>query len=153
MRRFSSRSLNSLQGVHPDLVRVVCRALVDGRLDFVVIEGLRSLATQKRYVAQGASRTMNSRHLYGLAVDVVPINPENKRAEFNWELYALLAPDFKAAAEKEQVAIIWGGDWTTFKDGPQFELPFGLYPNGVKFQPIDPARYVDNIYASKGEIA
>jgi peptidoglycan L-alanyl-D-glutamate endopeptidase CwlK len=36
----------------------------------------------------------------------------------------------KAAAEKEDVALDWGGDWTSFKDGPHFELDRKVYPEG-----------------------
>jgi peptidoglycan LD-endopeptidase CwlK len=72
-RRFSNRSLNNLKGIHPDLRRVIDRALQDSPLDFVVIEGLRTLERQRQLVAAGASRTMNSRHLTGHAVDLMPM--------------------------------------------------------------------------------
>lgn len=37
----SQRSLNNLKGVHPDLVKVVRRAIEITEQDFVVIEGIR----------------------------------------------------------------------------------------------------------------
>lgn len=129
MRKWSARSLKNLNGIHPDLRRVMNRALQESELDFVVIEGLRSVERQKQLVASGASRTMNSRHLTGHAVDIVPIGP-NGKAAFDWPLYHKLGPAVKAAAEKEGVAIIWGGDWTSFKDGPHFELDRKVYPEG-----------------------
>ena len=129
MRKWSARSLKNLNGIHPDLRRVMDRALQESPLDFVVIEGLRTEARQRQLVAQGASKTMNSRHLTGHAVDLVPIGP-NGKAAFDWPLYHKLAPAVKAAAEAEGVAIVWGGDWSTFKDGPHFELDRKAYPAG-----------------------
>jgi len=126
-RKWSNRSLGNLKGIHPDLRRVMDRALQASPLDFIVIEGLRSEKRQRELVAQGASRTMNSRHITGHAVDLLPIGP-NGRAAFDWPLYHRLAPAVKAAAESEGVKIVWGGDWKSFKDGPHFELDRNVYP-------------------------
>jgi len=126
-RKWSNRSLGNLKGIHPDLRRVMDRALHSSPLDFIVIEGLRSEDRQRQLVEQGASRTMNSRHITGHAVDLLPIGP-NGKAAFDWPLYNKLAPAIKAAAEAEGVAIVWGGDWKSFKDGPHFELDRNVYP-------------------------
>ena len=126
-RKYSKRSLNSLRGIHPDLRRVIDRALQESPLDFVVIEGLRTVERQKELVESGASKTMNSRHLTGHAVDLLPIGP-NGKAAFDWPLYDRLGPAVKRAAEREGVPIVWGGDWRTFKDGPHFELDRAIYP-------------------------
>ncbi len=127
MRAYSARSLKNLNGIHPDLRRVIDRALQDSPLDFVVIEGLRTKERQKQLVAQGASKTMNSRHLTGHAVDLVPIGP-NGKAAFDWPLYDRLGPAVKEAAAKEGISITWGGDWSSFRDGPHFELNRKVYP-------------------------
>ena len=128
-RKYSARSLKNLSGIHPDLRRVIDRALQDSPLDFVVIEGLRTKERQKQLVASGASKTLNSRHITGHAVDLVPIGP-NGKAAFDWPLYDRLGPAVKAAAQAEGVEIVWGGDWTSFKDGPHFELDRKVYPEG-----------------------
>lgn len=128
-RKYSARSLKNLSGIHPDLRRVIDRALKDSPLDFVVIEGLRTKERQKQLVASGASKTLNSRHLTGHAVDLVPIG-QNGKAAFDWPLYDRLGPAVKAAAQAEGVEIVWGGDWTSFKDGPHFELDRKVYPEG-----------------------
>ena len=127
MRKYSNRSLSSLNGIHPDLRRVIDRALQSSPLDFAVIEGLRTKARQEQLVASGASTTMNSRHLTGHAVDLLPIDPTTGKGEFAWPLYDKLGPAVKAAAKKEGVPLIWGGDWTSFKDGPHFELDRRVY--------------------------
>lgn len=123
-----ARSLSRLAGVHPDLVRVVKRAAAMSDLDFTVLEGLRTIDRQKQLMAQGATRTMNSRHLTGHAVDLAPMVGGEIR--WDWPLYHRLAKTVKAAAAAEKVAITWGGDWRTFKDGPHWELSWKAYPKG-----------------------
>lgn len=131
-RKWSDRSLASLEGIHPDLRRVMDLALQSSPLDFIVIEGRRTEARQKQLVASGASHTMNSRHLTGHAVDLLPIGPDGKSA-FDWPLYHRLAPAVKQAATDLGVKIVWGGDWKSFKDGPHFELDRTVYPAGQAF--------------------
>jgi peptidoglycan L-alanyl-D-glutamate endopeptidase CwlK len=120
------RSLERLVGVHPDLVRVVKRAIGESPLDFTVLEGLRTLERQKVLFAKGATKTMNSRHLTGHAVDLAPVI--NGAVSWDWPLYDRLALTVLAAAKDEGVWITWGGSWKTFRDGPHFELPWEKYP-------------------------
>lgn len=124
--KFSARSMRNLKGVHPDLVRVAVRALERTDLDFGVTEGLRTEARQRELLAAGASRTMNSRHLTGHAIDVVALIGGEVR--WDWPLYARLAVHFKQAATELQVPIVWGGDWPKFRDGPHYELSRKHYP-------------------------
>ena len=123
-----SRSLMRLEGVHPDLVRVVKKAAALSDLDFTVLEGLRTVERQTQLVKQGASKTMNSRHITGHAVDIAPMI--GGKISWDWPLYHRLAKVVKAAAADENVSITWGGDWRTFKDGPHWELPWKIYPKG-----------------------
>jgi peptidoglycan L-alanyl-D-glutamate endopeptidase CwlK len=120
------RSLSRLEGVHPDLVRIVKKAAALSDLDFTVLEGLRSVERQKQLVSQGASKTMNSRHITGHAVDLAPMIAGEVR--WDWPLYHKLAKIVKAAAADEKVPLVWGGDWRAFKDGPHWELPWKFYP-------------------------
>ena len=118
----SPRSEQRLAGVNPDLVRVVRRAAEISEVEFVVTEGLRSKARQKQLVSSGASKTMNSRHLTGHAVDLAAVVAGKVR--WDWPLYYKLADAMKQAASEVGVAIEWGGDWVSFKDGPHFQLPW-----------------------------
>jgi len=120
------RSLSRLVDVRPDLVRVVKRAAAMSSLDFTVLEGLRTVARQHALMAQGATKTLNSRHLTGHAVDLAPMIGGTVR--WDWPLYHQLAAIVKAAAAYEKVPVTWGGDWRTFKDGPHWELPWKQYP-------------------------
>ena len=121
-----------LAGLHPDLVRVVERARV--AVPFIVLEGLRTRERQERLVAIGASRTLASRHITGHAVDLAywlddgDGTPEAGEIRWDWPLYRHLATAMKAAAADESVALVWGGDWKSFPDGPHFELDRRVYP-------------------------
>lgn len=124
--RLSNRSLNQLKGVHPDLVAVVHEAIRTTPVDFMVTEGLRSPQRQAALVHAGASRTLNSRHLTGHAVDVAAWVEGQVR--WDWPLYPRIAEAFKAAAQAKGVALVWGGDWPRLRDGPHFELCRKAYP-------------------------
>ena len=68
--KLGKKSLSTLEGVDPRLVKVIKRAIEVTEVDFTITEGLRTKATQALYVKQGKSQTMNSKHLDGLAVDL-----------------------------------------------------------------------------------
>lgn len=125
--QLSQRSLTRLVGVHPDLVAVVKLAIQRTAVDFTVVEGVRTDAQQREYVARGASKTMASYHLpqadgFGHAVDLAPLVgggiPWN-----DWQAFADLASVVKACAAELGVPVEWGGDWKSFKDGPHFQIP------------------------------
>ena len=124
--RLGVRSRTRLEGVHPDLVKVVERAIVLTTVDFTVLEGLRTLERQAQLVKSGASQTMNSRHLTGHAVDLGAWVTNQVR--WDWPLYHKIAKAMKAAAQELEIAIEWGGDWQSFPDGPHFQLPWKDYP-------------------------
>lgn len=124
--QLSKRSKDRLSGVHPDLVRVVERAIQISDIDFTVLEGVRSMARQTQLVASGASQTMRSRHITGHAVDLGAY--VGGQVRWDWPLYHKLAATVKKAAAEVGVPIEWGGDWKSFPDGPHFQLPHKEYP-------------------------
>jgi peptidoglycan L-alanyl-D-glutamate endopeptidase CwlK len=124
--RLSQKSIDRLSGVHPDLVAVVKRALEITEVDFAVLEGVRSRARQEQLFKQKATKTMNSRHLTGHAVDLGAYVGGGIR--WDWPLYYQIADAMKAAAAELEIPLTWGGDWKTFPDGPHFELPWKQYP-------------------------
>ena len=126
MFKLGKRSIERLQGVHPDLAKVVERAIDLSPVDFTVLEGLRSPERQQTLVASGASQTLNSRHITGHAVDLGAW--VDNQVDWSWPLYTKIANAMKAAANELGVSIVWGGDWKTFKDGPHFELDRKYYP-------------------------
>jgi peptidoglycan L-alanyl-D-glutamate endopeptidase CwlK len=146
-------SLAQLNGVHKDLVAVVHRAIQLTTQDFAVTDGLRTAEEQKKLVDSGASQTMNSRHLTGHAVDLVPYI--HGKVRWEWPPIFTLALAVRQAAKELKVPLRWGAAWDTdftastatpeelmhayselrrsqgkkpFLDGPHFELPANLYP-------------------------
>ena len=148
----SSRCELRLAGVHPDLVRVTRRAAAGGAL-FRVVEGMRTVERQRQLFESGATKTMDSRHLTGHAVDVAPLDGEGN-VSWAWSLFFPLADAFRAASIAEGVPVVWGGAWgqlmgdyasakagqavyvarmreqgrEPFLDGPHFELFRARYP-------------------------
>lgn len=117
--RFGSRSIQRLQGVHPELVLIASRALLYSEVDFGISDGLRELSTQKRYVAEGKSKTLKSKHLTGDAIDVVAY--VYGKANWSWPYYEKINEAFQRAASELGIKIQWGGNWERFKDGVHFE--------------------------------
>jgi peptidoglycan L-alanyl-D-glutamate endopeptidase CwlK len=122
----NQRSITRLEGVHEDLKKVVTLASEITDVEFVVTEGMRTKARQAQLLAAGASQTMNSRHLTGHAVDLAAL--VGGAVRWDWPLYHKLGAAMKQSAKELGIAIIWGGDWKTLKDGPHFELDRKVYP-------------------------
>ena len=113
--KLSSRSKKKLDGVHPDMVAVVERAIELTDVDFGVTYGVRTLAEQKKLVASGRSQTMKSKHLkqddgYSHAVDVVAYDGKDVVWEIN--VYDNICDAFKQAAIEKGVSIKWGAAWS-----------------------------------------
>lgn len=120
-----ARSEKNLLGVKPDLVAVVRLAAnkadeLDNGLGFIVTEGMRTTTRQAELVKAGASRTMNSKHLTGDAVDLAAT--VNGTVRWDWPLYKQLSELMFSAADELGVVIEWGGNWRSFRDGPHFQL-------------------------------
>lgn len=148
---FGKKSKSLIRGLHPDLVMVAERAISISKIDFSVVEGMRTLARQNELFKTGASKTMDSRHLTGHAIDVAPYVGGSIR--WDWPLFYRLAEVFKLAASQFDIQIVWGGVWDkrlndladpeeevaeyvlrrksmnrkAFIDGPHFELSREVY--------------------------
>lgn len=134
----STKSLTYLQGVHPQLVAVVRRAIQITTQDFSVLQSVRTQAEQNEKYAQGRTKpgpvvtwTRHSKHIpgadgYSHAVDVVPYPVDwNTPAKFDAVAKAMFT-----AAKEQGVSIRWGADWDRDgkprekgeTDSPHFEL-------------------------------
>lgn len=145
--QLGEQSLKCLDGVHPDLVRVVKRAIALTTQDFKVICGVRTLAEQKRLYAQGRTApgqivtwTLKSRHLpvrdaktggvWGRAVDMPPFPVSWEGTPANLARFDAVAKAMFAASRELGVPIRWGADWDRDgnprergeTDSPHFEL-------------------------------
>jgi peptidoglycan L-alanyl-D-glutamate endopeptidase CwlK len=139
MKTWTQRSLDNMKGLHPDLIRVLNRALQTSPTMLVVTEGLRTLERQKELLRIGATKTLKSRHLkqadgYGHAFDFYALVDINKDGKVSFEemanvrLMLGIADAIKKAAAEERVSVTYGGDWRKFKDYPHFELNRAVYP-------------------------
>ena len=134
---------SKLKGVHPDLVGLVNELSQRSKVKFSVIEGLRTKERQAALVRAGASKTSNSRHLTGHAVDLWPLDANGKnlpsdaafprgsavaQAASNalWAGLRQIAAEAKVIAKERGVLLEWGGDWGW--DAPHFQLNRKVYP-------------------------
>lgn len=135
MIHLGSRSLTQLATVAPDLQRVVRAAADLSSQDFGVYEGVRSLARQKQLLAQGATKTLHSKHLphpdgFGHAVDLVAwigtasdprrVTPAGAWS-WDWKYVWPIAAAMQRASNDLGVPITWGAVW----DRLISELPQG----------------------------
>lgn len=125
MFKLGSVSQGKLKQVHPDLVKVVEKAISLSKVDFCVQEGARTEERQQKLVAAGASKTENSRHLLkksknvdhliSHAVDLVPMidfdHDGKLDLRWDWNLCYLVAEAMQAASEELGVPLVWGGVW------------------------------------------
>jgi len=113
--KLSQRSLDRLEGVHPDLVEVVKGAINYTKVDFGVTCGLRTVEQQEQLVAAGKSQTMNSKHIpqddgYSHAVDLVAYFGSNVSWELN--VYDDICDAMKEAAIEVGCPLKWGAAWS-----------------------------------------
>ena len=106
--QLGKRSKDRLLGVDPRMVAVVEKAITISEQDFSVICGLRTVQEQEALVAKGASQTMKSKHLEGLAVDLMAWI-DGGRWELN--LYDEIADAIRKAAIELEVNVRWGAAW------------------------------------------
>lgn len=137
--KLSEASRAKLVGVHPDLQRVVLRAIDLSAVDFKVIEGVRSPERQRELYAQGRTKpgkkvtwTLTSNHFVntktgkGHAVDLL-VAPYDWAEGPQWKQ---MAKAMFSAAKELDIKIRWGRDWDQDgiigekgeTDGPHFEL-------------------------------
>lgn len=113
-------SLLRLKGVDQRLIDVLKAAAQTTQIPFQVTEGLRTKERQQYLVKTGKSRTMNSYHLKGKAVDLVAM----PGGEVSWNLadYKKIDASMQKAAKKLGVKITWGGTWKSIVDGPHWQI-------------------------------
>ena len=94
-----------LSGVNNKLCEVVLLAASICPVDIYVIEGLRTIERQRELVAQGKSKTMNSRHITGGAVDLWDGKSWDKKD------FAPIIEAMETAAKRLNVRLTGGYTW------------------------------------------
>ena len=136
MYNLSKRSLDTMLGVHPDIVKVIKASINDSPYDFMITQGLRTAKYQNELYQQGRTKrglkvtnadgyTRKSNHQikvdgYGYAIDFVILN--GKALDWDTESkYKAVAKHILETGHKLGIALEWGGDWK-FEDTPHIQL-------------------------------
>lgn len=121
--------IQHLATLHPYLAARVEQILVLWRAEaepgdsILLTESVRSLETQQRYYARGATKADGVRffsfHQFnpGLAVDCLVLRAGKIVSSISdpaWQRYGEIG---------EQEGLSWGGRWTRLRDGPHLEVP------------------------------
>lgn len=119
MYKLSSRSMKELIGVHPILSFAVTEAIKHTSQDFMVLDGVRTYQEQLKLVDRGVSKSKNSYHLYGLAVDLVAYVDD--KPTWDKEYYPAIASAMKYVIDKYDLPIEWGYDKWSW-DMPHWQM-------------------------------
>ncbi len=147
MYRLSERSLNTMRGVHPNLVKVIKEAIADSPYDFMITQGLRTAKYQNELYQQGRTKSglkvtnadgykNKSNHQikvdgYGYAVDIFCCGKYDENGNYikyntqeGYDSKKLkdIADHIKIVSKSKGYKIEWGGDWKGGWDSPHFEL-------------------------------
>ena len=123
MTKLNATSIARMRGVDPNLIALAKKAREISPIPFEITEGMRTKERQRYLVKTGKSRTMNSYHLRGKAIDFVAM-PSGK---VSWNL-----PDYKTIVEKAfkpaakalglTNKITYGLYWKSIVDGPHVQI-------------------------------
>ena len=127
------KSLSKLNGVHPDLVKVVKRAIELSSQDFSVLYGVRTAEEQNSIYQQGRTKpgkivtykdgySKKSNHQVrgdglGYAVDLIPYPVDWN----DWGKFESIDSAIQEAANELGIVVQWGGNWK-MRDGAHWEL-------------------------------
>ena len=136
MYKLSKRSLDTMQGVNPDLVRVIKEAIATSPFDFMITQGLRTAKYQNELYQQGRTKKglkvtnadgyiKKSNHQmkiddFGYAIDFAVIY----KATIDWNTeakYEAVAKHILEVGHKLGVNLEWGGNWK-FRDFPHIQI-------------------------------
>lgn len=106
---FSLRSLENLKETHPSLQNLSHCALNRSTVDFVVVDGRRTMKEHLINVANGRSWTKRSKHIDGLAIDFAAY--VNGKVTYDPKPYREIAKAFYSCADEMNIEMTWGGEW------------------------------------------
>lgn len=141
LEQVKNKSAARLNGLHPTVKKAAELLIINAYnrgVPIVITQGLRTIAEQNAIYEQGRSKPGNivtqvrggySYHNYGLAIDFALLMPDGKNV--SWDMrrdgdFDKTFDWFEVAEEGKKLGFEWGGDWTSFKDYPHFQMTFGL---------------------------
>jgi peptidoglycan L-alanyl-D-glutamate endopeptidase CwlK len=141
LEQVKAKSVKNLLGLNP-VVLAAATTLIERcyarGVNILITQGLRTIAEQDALYAQGRTKpgaiVTNARggysyHNFGLAVDFALLLPSG--SSVSWDMCRdgnnnQIADWQEVAKEAKALGFEWGGDWTSFKDYPHFQMTFGL---------------------------
>jgi peptidoglycan L-alanyl-D-glutamate endopeptidase CwlK len=141
LTQVKNKSAPRLTGLHP-VVLAAATVLIERcyklNIPILITQGLRTIAEQDALYAQGRTKpgaiVTNARggysyHNFGLAVDFALLLPNG--SSVSWDMCRdgnnnQIADWQEVVKEAKALGFEWGGDWTSFKDYPHFQMAFGL---------------------------
>lgn len=123
--KYGEKSKRILSELHPDLARVMVRALEISPYDIGLTEGARTPERQRQLLAEGATTTDVSNHFvhedgYAYAVDF--LGYKSGVNHYSEKLLRKITGAIFQAAFELNVPIEWGGHWYSFSDMPHIQL-------------------------------
>lgn len=114
-------------GVEDSLIRVVKEAQKIAGVEFTIggEGGRRTAEQQAALVAKGVSKTFNSDHMSGTAIDLVPLGPDGKPNYKDREGYAKIMDAMQKASEKLGIPLAEKSKSFTNWDPAHYSLPKG----------------------------
>lgn len=122
---FGSRSLGNLAETRPEVPALAKCALNHTKVDFIVVDGGRTLQEQITNVRNGVSWTLQSRHIEGAAIDVAAY--VDGKVSYDPIYYHQVNDAFAYCSDKLRIPYVWGGSWKV-RDLMHFELDRRFYP-------------------------
>lgn len=141
LTQIKNKSAPRLTGLHP-VVLAAANALIECcytcGVPVQITQGLRTIAEQDALYAQGRTKpgpvVTNARggqsyHNYGLAIDFALLLPNG--SSVSWDMARdgdndQAADWLEVVQQAKRLGFEWGGDWTSLKDYPHFQMSFGL---------------------------
>ncbi|OMD64688.1 hypothetical protein BSK62_17110 [Paenibacillus odorifer] len=136
-----SKSSKRLIGLHP-VVLAAATVLIERcyarGVPILITQGLRTIAEQNMLYGQGRTKpgaiVTNAKggysyHNFGLAVDFALLLSDG--SSVSWDMCRdgndnQVADWHDVVKEAKALGFEWGGDWTSFKDYPHFQMVFSL---------------------------
>ncbi|WP_052098312.1 M15 family metallopeptidase [Paenibacillus stellifer] len=133
----SAAHLSGLQPVIKDAATALIEFAYAHGVPIMITQGLRTIAEQDSLYAQGRTKPGQivtnakggySYHNFGVAIDFALLLPDGS---VSWDTKRDgdgdgVADWSEVVADAKRLGWEWGGDWTSFKDLPHFQMDFGL---------------------------
>lgn len=141
--KFSQRSLDIMDGVHPNLVAFMKELIQVSPFDFKILSGMRTAKEQNQLYQQGRTKPgvivtnadgykYCSNHQekvdrYGYAVDIGVLIKENGKKVYkgSWKDFHYYKDIYNIAKEKgllDKYGVEWAGNWKNFPEGAHFQI-------------------------------